>query len=132
MCMRRCAGDAQADLQLVDAVVAGWHEHNAVAVRIFELAGGVDVGRCYREFDVAAGPYVGQRVPDVIDLQDGLTDVVAQLVDAGAQRQQLGELEPDGLLPELEHCLTLIGIEPHIQGLFGKLHNVVRPLKSTV
>jgi hypothetical protein len=99
--------DPHADLG--DALVAGRHEAHEVAFRIPHPPRRRDAFARDDQLPVAGGRIGGERFGVVVDLEDAAQDVVAVLVLAAADPEEMIEGDPDLDLPEGQHRLEIVG-----------------------
>jgi hypothetical protein len=122
MVKRRLVADREHDCDARHTFVARRHEQHAVAV---------GVGKRLRlrhalardpEVAIAARRLVAERVARVVDLEHRAEQTVTVLLQPAAHGQELLVRKPDALLPEVEHRLTLVRVQAHVDARLRELH----------
>lgn len=101
--------DHQTNADLADAILAWGNEADEIAVGVGRTARGVQTVAGDDQLPIAGGQGIGQRRGDMVDLQDRAHEVVAVLVEARANLQQVVEGQADIPLPERQHGRQGIG-----------------------
>ena len=114
------AGCDDVDGPLGDAVMAGRHKLDAVAIRIGQLGWCGEAVAGDDEAEVATPGAGRQRVAGMVQLEDAALMVVAVLAQAAAERQHMVEGQADILLPEGEHLIETVGEHADIEAILGE------------
>jgi hypothetical protein len=65
---------------------------------------------------------VGQRLPEVVDSEDGARQIMPMLLPSPRYRQHMIEGKLELALPEIEQWLQIVGKEADIHSWFSEVH----------